>query len=228
MRFLRFGLALLLGLCLFSALPVAAQPYYVTSDDLPALLLPPPPKEGGAAWKKNIQGVLYAQAHIEKDDLDYMRDEQHLRIGLLTEIFENDISAEKFPVTYQLLQRVFEDSELIASADKQFWHTRRPYLADTQVRLYVDRIDKSPAYPSGHTTTSRVLAEVLGILYPDRLDDLRLKADSIAYHRIQAGVHYPIDVEGGKLLAMLIVGALMNSNDFQSDLAAAKEEVNKD
>lgn len=90
----------------------------------------------------------------------------------------------------------------------------------------VDRIDASPAYPSGHTSSSRVAAEVLGLLFPDRLAALRAKADSIAAHRIQAGVHYPVDIESGRLLAMLVLGALLKSDAFQSDLAAAREEMN--
>ena len=91
--------------------------------------------------------------------------------------------------------------------------------------MYVNPIDASPAYPSGHSTSSRVLAEILGMLAPDKLSALRARADAVAHHRIQAGVHYPVDVEGGRMLAMLIVGYLTANEDFQDDLAAAKKEI---
>jgi acid phosphatase (class A) len=227
MRFLRLALVLLACICT-GPIPLhaaSAEAHYISTAELPPQLLPPPPAEGSASWRKNIQEVLAAQRHISKADLAAMRDEQHVRLGLITDVIGPDFTREKFPRTYALLDRVFADSENIDHADKQFWHTRRPYLTDKHVQLFVDRIDQSPAYPSGHTTFSRVIAEVLGMLYPDRLADLRVRADAIAYHRIEAGVHYPVDIEGGRLLAMLIVGALEKSDDFQSDLAAAKEEI---
>ena len=201
------------------------QSHYVTGAELPPQLLAPPPAEGSPAWKKNIQGVLDAQKHMNADDLTAIRDEQHLRLSLMTDVIGPDFTREKFPRAYALLDHVLEDSENICGADKQFWHTRRPYLTDPHVKLMVDRIDQSPAYPSGHTSGSRVVAEVLGMLYPDHLAALRAKADSIAAHRIEAGVHYPGDVEGGRLLAMLIIGALEKSTEFQFDLVAAREEI---
>lgn len=200
---------------------------YVNPAELPPQLLPPPPAEHSAAWKKNVQGVLAAQKLLHKSDLPAIRDEQHLRLSLMTQVIGPDFTAEKYPHSFALLNHVFRDSEIITGADKQFWHTRRPYLTDKHVKLYVDRIDDNPAFPSGHTSASRVVAEVLGMLYPDRLADLRAKADSIAYHRMQAGVHYPGDVEGGRLLAMMIIGALEKSDDFQSDLADAQAEISR-
>lgn len=228
MKLLRLGLMFVLGLLVIGSDASHAsehESHYVSSIDLPPQLLPPPPEEGSKEWKKNIQGVLAAQQHIAKKDSAAIRDEQHLRLSLITNVIGTDFTAEKFPRTYELLQNVFEDSEFITGADKKFWHTRRPYLTDKQVKLFVDRIDSNPAYPSGHTSASRVAAEVLGMLFPDRLGDLRARAESIAYHRVQAGVHYPVDVEGGRMLAMMIIGALSKSADFQSDLTAAKEEI---
>ena len=205
--------------------PPARQTYYVAPADLPPGLLLPPPGEGSAGWQKNIAGVLAAQKHVSGADLAALRNEQHLRIDLVTSVMGPGFTRERFPRTYELLAQVFEDAEGVTAADKQFWHTRRPYLTDKRVKLLIDPIDASPSYPSGHTSGSRVVAEVLGMIYPDRLADLRERADEIAYHRIQAGVHYPCDIESGRMLAMLVIGALEKSDDFQSDLADAREEV---
>lgn len=227
MRGLRSFFIMLLLCCAFYGPAHAGnhEPHYVTTADLPPQLLPPPPAEGSAAWKKNIQGVLAAQKHISTDDLMAMRDEQHLRLELIVSVIGADFTLEKFPRSYALLRNVMEDAEGISGVDKKFWHTRRPYLTDSHVRLMVDRIDQSPAYPSGHTTDTRVVAEVAGLLFPEHLTDLRAKADSIAHHRIEAGVHYPDDIDGGRMLAMLIVGSLMKSDDFKDDLAAARDEL---
>jgi acid phosphatase (class A) len=207
------------------ALPVFAyEAHYVSVEELPPQLLVPPPSEGSALWRKDIQEVLAAQKHIGGGTLTNVRHEQELRVELVTDVLGPDFTREKFPRPFALIDRVFEDSEAISGADKKFWHIKRPYLADRHVKLFVDRIDQSPSYPSGHTCGSRVVAEVLGMLYPERLEDLRARADSVALHRVVAGVHYPSDIEAGRLLAAMIVGALMKSEAFREDLEEARGE----
>ena len=198
---------------------------YVSSTQLPPQLLPPPPAEGDAAWRVQVDAVLAAQKHIPDADIAAMRDEQHMRLSLMTDVMGADFTRDRLPKTYALLDRVLADANDVTDADKTFWHTRRPYLTDAHVKLLVDPIDKSPAYPSGHTSETRVRAEVLGLLSPDHLAALRAHAEVIAAHRVEAGVHHPNDLEGGRLLAMLIVGALIENADFQTDLAAARAEI---
>ena len=124
-----------------------------------------------------------------------------------------------------MLDRVLASAEGVSEADKQFWHTRRPYVADDHVHLYINHIDQSPSYPSGHTSSSRVLAEVLGMLLPEKRAELRAHADMIAAHRVEAGAHYPKDLEGGRTVAMLVIGALTGNEDFQNDFATARDEM---
>lgn len=200
-------------------------PYYIEAESLSPQLLPPPPAEKSAVWRKQINGVLAAQKNISTANLGVIKDEQHMRLDLMTPIMGDDFTREHLPKTFAFLDRVLLDASHVTETDKQFWHTRRPYLADKRVKLYVDPIDASPAYPSGHTSETRVLAEVLGMLKPEKLGELRAHAEAIAEHRVEAGVHYPNDLEGGRLLAMLIVGSLVARDDFQDDLAGARKEM---
>jgi acid phosphatase (class A) len=219
---------LLLALTLSLPISLHAAPqeeFYVGASDLPPQLLPAPSVEGSAERKKEIAAVIAAQKHVSKSDHAAMRNEQHVRIELMTAAIGPDFSREKHPAAFTLLDHLFSDATAITEADKALWHTRRPYLTDRHVKLLVDPIDSSPAYPSGHTSETRVIAEVLGLLYPGRLEALRARAASIAWHRVEAGVHYPEDVKGGELLAMLIMGALIKNDTFQADLAAARKEI---
>jgi acid phosphatase (class A) len=198
--------------------------YYVDPETLPATLLPPPPDPASAEGRRQIAVVLRAQEHVSKADRLAMRDEQHVRLELMTQILGFDFTRDKKPKTFALLDRVMADTRILSENDKNFWHTKRPYLMDKRVKLLIDPLDKSPAYPSGHACFSRVIAEILGTIEPNRLADLRARADAIAWHRVEAGVHYPVDLDGGRLLAMQIVGALMQSDAFQDDLADARDE----
>jgi acid phosphatase (class A) len=220
------------ALLLSSLMPLAFPAFafdpsqtYVQPQFLPPRLLPPPPVEGSAAWRKQADAVLRAQRNITAADMAALRDEQKVRLELITSVVGGSFTREHLPKTFDMLDHVLASAEQIASADKKFWHTRRPYLTDAHVRLFVDPLDASPSYPSGHTADFRVLAEVIGLLVPDKLDALRARADAIAFHRIEAGVHYPGDIEGGRTLAMLVVGSLMASDEFEEDLVAAKKEV---
>jgi len=198
---------------------------YTLPQNLPPQLLPPPPAENSEAWQKQITAVLQAQQHLSQDDLAAIKDEQHLRLELMTAPLGPAFTRKNLPQTFHLLDRVMASAEGVSEADKKFWHTRRPYLTDSRIHLYIDPIDKSPAYPSGHTSTSRVLAEVLGLLLPEKRTELRAHAESIARHRVEAGAHYPNDLDGGRAVAMLVVGSLTANEDFQDDLEAAREEI---
>jgi len=225
-----FFLACVLSLVLaFPARPYAGGEvpgaFYIAPENLLPSLLVPPPAEGSMAQHKQIQAVIAAQKHITAADRVALRDEQHMRIAIVTEIMGDDFSREHKPKTFALLDHVMADARSITEADKNYWHIRRPYLCDAHVKLLVDPINASPAYPSGHTAESRVIAEVLGLLYPDKLAALRMRAEAIAWHRVEAGVHYPADLESGRMLAMLIMGGLMQNDDFRRDLESARAEV---
>jgi len=201
------------------------KPFYIAPETLPPSLLIPPPTEGTVVAHKDVQAVIAAQKHISESDRAALVNEQHMRLELMTDVMGAHFTREQYPKTFALLDHVLSDAAAITEKDKFFWHIRRPYLVDHRVKLLVDPIDASPAYPSGHTSESRVIAEVLGLLYPDHLTDLRTHANVIAWHRVEAGVHYPTDLEGGRMLAMLMTGAFLQSDDFQNDLAAARAEI---
>ncbi len=220
-----FTLTGLLAVPLYAADAKAPAPRYVAPETLPPLLLPPPPSENSAAWRKEAHAVEAAQQHVAAADLAAMRDEQHVRLDLMTSVMGEGFTRDRMPKTFALLDHVMAESAQVVEADKQFWRIKRPYLIDKHVQLRVDPLDDSPAYPSGHTAESRVLAEVLGMLMPDKLQNLRDRAEQIAWHRVQAGVHYPADIQAGRMLAMLITGALLANEDFQYDLSAAKREI---
>jgi len=201
--------------------------FYISPHDLPPDLLQKPPSQESAAEHQQIIAVIKAQQHLSDETLRDIRNEQHMRLDIMTDILGHRLTREKNPQTFQFLEHVLANTESLTENDKQFWHTKRPYLLDPKVKLLVDPLKNSPSYPSGHTSGSWVLAEVLGILYPDAREALRAQASAVGQHRIAAGVHTPFDVEGGHLLAMQILGALLENEDFQLDLLAAQEEINK-
>ena len=64
---------------------------------------------------------------------------------------------------------------------------------------------KTPAYPSGHSLQSRLIAEYYGKKYPEHKKELIDRADECGKQRIYAGWHYPSDhTESVKIAKRLI------------------------
>jgi acid phosphatase (class A) len=80
------------------------------------------------------------------------------------------------------------------------------------------------SYPSGHASGAQVQARVLGVVFPDRADDLLKRARQVADGRVVAGVHYASDTEAGENLGDLIFAQLEASPKFKADLAAAAQK----
>ena len=59
----------------------------------------------------------------------------------------------------------------------------------------------TPAYPSGHSLQSRLVAEYYAEKYPDHKEELIKAADECGVGRVMAGWHYPSDHKHGVKLA---------------------------
>lgn len=72
-------------------------------------------------------------------------------------------------------------------------------------------VPSSPAFPSGHTTTSFAGAALLGWFFPRLRPALYLLAAAIGWSRLYNGVHWPYDVLGGAVLGTLVALAAIAS-----------------
>jgi hypothetical protein len=59
----------------------------------------------------------------------------------------------------------------------------------------------TPAFPSNHAVSGIVIAEILKMYYPQVSKELDEIANRNADSRVELGVHFPSDVEAGRLLA---------------------------
>ncbi|MGE3769653.1 MAG: phosphatase PAP2 family protein [Bdellovibrionales bacterium] len=202
-----------------------AKDVYLPAGALSPELLPSPPAEGSKAHKKQLAQVRAAQKNVSADAMTGLLNEDVESSETLIAVIGEGFTATAYPKTFALLQKTEDTGVAATKKAKKFWQARRPHLVDKKIKLLLPPKDRGGSYPSGHTSVNHLLAEVLGLLFPEKRGVLRERASEIAWHRVQAGVHYPVDLEGGRTLAAIMLGSLLNDEEFQNDLSAAAAEV---
>jgi acid phosphatase (class A) len=223
-------LVVLLAVCPIHA--DAAKPYTNAKGYLaltaPHAVLPdmltPPPAEQSAIWLAEIDHIIAAQKNIDDTTLTAMRAEQPVVPEMVTNVLSEKFTRKNLPKTFHLLDRVGADTRSFTETAKIYWNTRRPFVVDTRVKLLIDNISNK-AYPSGHTSISAVWAMTLAALMPTQTETLLKRADAIAWHRVQAGVHYQVDLTGGRELARLTFTALNANAQYKNDFERAQKEL---
>lgn len=131
------------------------------------------------------------------------------------------------PRTANLMLHAAPDVIRAMERPKAFYHRPRPYLID-EGEICVARdaeLDGSPDYPSGHATWGWTFGLILAEMAPDRSSQVLARARAFAESRLVCGVHSASAVDAGMINASAVVAALHGSPAFQSDLAAARTEL---
>ena len=71
---------------------------------------------------------------------------------------------------------------------------------------------KSPSYPSGHTAIAYFLCDVVSHHVPEIQQDLQTLASLIGQSRIENAVHYPSDVQYGRLVGESLASSFLKEN----------------
>jgi 8-oxo-dGTP pyrophosphatase MutT (NUDIX family) len=139
--------------------------------------------------------------------LEYSRDH-----GLRVDLFES------------LLEDILSDVNTVVMAKKYDINYPRPWQYEMEEPYFITEVVNAikpsidtPSYPSGHSTQALVIAEILGNMYPNHLDNFREIADTIGINRVKAGWHFPMDHTAGKKLALEIVDSLPDYMELEKD-----------
>jgi acid phosphatase (class A) len=116
-----------------------------------------------------------------------------------------------------LMLKFYAESGINIYIAKKTFKRARPYLANSAIRPCVG-LEKSYAYPSGHTTLARVFARILSRVYPSRSEAFMKRSDEVARNRILGGVHHPSDIEAGNKLGDVLANSVVNSKEFTTEL----------
>jgi acid phosphatase (class A) len=229
---LAFAFVTILGLPVLADSPVAAPstsaiktpPHftYLNGQEEAWNDFPKAPALGSPVDEDDLVITLSMQATRTEEQKKEALTDQHWSIKLIAGLIAPDFET-KYPATYAVLKSAATDAALINKKLKNENQRLRPFVQHPTLVTPLFRVDDF-SYPSGHSSGSEVQARILGVLYPDRAQDLLKRARQVADSRVVAGVHYASDTEAGENLGDLIFAQLETNTQFKQDLAAAAQK----
>ncbi len=103
---------------------------------------------------------------------------------------------------------------------KMFYQYKRPFrwqgeqlIVPSLVAVQSSKPETDGGFPSGHTNASYLAAIALAYAVPERYQELMTRASEMGDDRIVAGMHSPLDVMGGRVLATAFAASALNDPD---------------
>lgn len=198
-------------------------------------LLPPPPAvdsvqflndkaqyEKGKLLRNTERGKqAYKDAYVAADGVPQA----------FSEAFGLEISQQKTPEIYKLLQNFREDAgDLSTRAAKKGYMRIRPFAFFKEGTCRPDdekTLSTNGSYPSGHTAIGWATALVLTEINPARQSEIMERGYEMGQSRVICGYHWQSDVDAARVVASAVVATLHTKPAFLQQLEKAKQEFNK-
>lgn len=224
-RLKRRVLSLALVFVFLATFAAAVKGNYLAQGQLDLVrILAPAPAPDSATTKADLAELLVLQkdrtpAQEEAAQADVKRSPFRFA-DVLGPKFDKD----SLPLTEALFERVAKDASLAVGQVKNHWNRPRPFALSDEIKPSLHK-PASPSYPSGHSTYGHIAAIILAAMVPEKAEELFQRGDVFARQRLIGGVHYPSDVEAGRIAAAVIASALFQNKAFIGDFEEARMEV---
>lgn len=117
---------------------------------------------------------------------------------------------------------------------KNYYSYPRPYrwtdpsiIVPTLLPARSSTPETDGGFPSGHTNASYLAALSLAYAVPERFQELLTRASEMGDNRIVAGMHSPLDVMGGRVMATALAAAALNDPENAGLKQAAYEQAHE-
>lgn len=189
-------------------------------------LLPPPPSAGSPQERSELDELLHIQAERTAGEVALARQDVARDIFRFAGALggSRGLDGDHLPRTIALLRHLSTDETAVLAPAKRAFGRPRPYAVERRLAPVVER-PPSDSYPSGHSLWAYTTALVLADMVPERRAQLLERADQYAHNRSVGGVHYPSDIEGGKLAGTALAAMLFACPAFEREEAGARAEL---
>jgi acid phosphatase (class A) len=187
-------------------------------------LLASPPAPTSAEQSGDLAGILAIQKTRTKTQTDRALADDTAGTFGFADVLGPSFSAERLPKVAALFEKIRGDAVVVANAGKDTWNRPRPYTVSTAIEPVGEKPSGS-SYPSTSSVVGSLTAIMLSNMVPEKSAALYARGREFGDDRIILGVHFPTDIEAGRLAGTVIAAALWENAAFQTEFAAAKTEL---
>ena len=140
------------------------------------------------------------------------------------------LGEKETPAIAAMVKKAFEELYNASRQLKTKNFRTRPFarLGDSSaIPEQNERYATSSSYPSSHSILGWGIALALVEVMPNSQNDLLARGYEYGRSRVILGLHFPSDVQAGRLVAAYTLARLHNDAEFQKLMAAAKKEYEK-
>ena len=223
---------------LFTGIVVYGQSnHYLTKEEAPldTTFIGPPPAFGSLLFEQDFHMYQYGKTLRNTE-----RGKQAIKdantstdniLEVFSEAFGMTLSADRTPEIYKLIARMKEDAGSYATrCTKNKYKRMRPYALynePTSVPEAEEGLRNNGSYISGHSATGVAVSMVLATINPARQNELYKRGLDFGESRWIVGFHHYSDVKAGQLVGALVLPALLNNEEFRTQLYKAKAEFER-
>src|SRR5258708_16315871 len=211
------------------AAPLSTDPAPAPRQAGPILLVPPPPPANWGLQKRELSEVLTAQRQrtpaLVKRSLDDKVDLFGFANGMGPKF-----TPENIPNAAAFIRKVGRETATQVNLVKDCWERPRPFVVSKEVHppgtmaqdmatkpgapekntaphdaaspcRPVETPDFSYSYPSGNANFGTTTAILLAAMVPEKRAEIFARGWEYGENRLVAGVHFPSDIESGRISA---------------------------
>jgi hypothetical protein len=161
-----------------------------------------PPAQSSEEVKNSLQNLVMLGNAQTEEDKEFVKDAEMDMLGIFVKFLKlNGIDRIK----KENLEGITEQINPITFGLKYLFNYPRPYqlALSFNIPLYPSQTTDacSPAYPSGHSIDSFVIAGLIGNKFPQLKEESQKLAQRISKSRQQGGIHFDFDSDFGERIA---------------------------
>ncbi len=204
-------------------LPIAAE--LSGSVDGVAITNGPPDTDIAAAEMVVLRG-----SWSEERIAQARADDQFDAFSAFAPVLGAEFTADDYPRTDDVFDRLRAPLGASILLAKNRYARQRPFVLDDTLPTCVEPTDQlraSGSYPSGHAAFGWAWALLLAELVPSRADALLQRGRDYGDSRVVCGVHFPSDVDAGRVIAAAAIARLHAEPAFRREMDAARLELGR-
>jgi hypothetical protein len=192
-----------------------------------AIDIDPHPADASARTLREIDDLLRLQATARSEaTLETIRIEADPDLGAADVFALHGLipDAERAPDLHRVLEMAENETAWFTLREKWARQRARPSTLSAEIVPAIP-VPGHASYPSGHAAQSMAVALTLSLISPDCRSSWVEQARRIAVRREIAGLHYASDSTAGRDLAVIVIDALLATDDFAARLEAARLDM---